>query len=140
MAEIIYKDESYRIVGACFEVYNDKGCGFHESVYQECLGIEFRLQDISAVAKPKLELEYKGHRLEQRYEPDFICFGKIIVELKALSHLTEEHHAQVMNYLKATGFKLGLLINFGHHPRLEYHRIAAHDKWAPTPTDVDLRA
>jgi GxxExxY protein len=140
MAEIIYKDESFQIVGACFEVYNDKGCGFHEQVYQECLGIEFRLRGIPASPKQRLQLEYKGHPLEQRYEPDVICFGKIIVELKALSHLTEEHHAQVMNYLKATGFKLGVLINFGHHPRLEYHRIAAHEKWTSTSISDDFRA
>jgi GxxExxY protein len=139
MAEIIVKDKCFQIVGACFEVYNDKGCGFHEPVYQECLAIEFRLRGIPAIPKQRLHLEYKGHTLEQRYEPDFICFGKIIVELKALSHLTEEHHAQVMNHLKATGFKLGLLLNFGHHPRFEYHRIAAHDRWAPPLINHDLR-
>ena len=139
MPEIIYKDESYQITGACFEVYKDKGCGFHEPVYQESLGIEFRLQGIPAISKPKLELEYKGHKLEQTFEPDYVCFGKIIVELKAVSHLTEDHQAQVMNYLKATGFKLGLLVNFGHHPRIEIMRIVADDRWADrdtTPPDL----
>ncbi|MEI9892786.1 MAG: GxxExxY protein [Chthoniobacter sp.] len=130
MSDVLYKDESYRIIGACFEVYKDKGCGYHEPVYQECLGFEFDLQDLPAIAKPRLELEYKGHRLEQKFEPDFVCFGKIIVELKALSHLIDEHSAQLMNYLKATGFKLGLLVNFGHHPRLEYLRIVADDRWS----------
>jgi len=130
MSDILYKDESYRIVGACFEVYKDKGCGFHEPVYQECLGIEFRLQGIRALPKPRLELEYKGHKLEQKFEPDYICFDEIVVELKAVSHLNEEHRAQVMNYLKATGFKLGLLVNFGHHPRLESVRVVADDKWS----------
>ena len=139
MPEIIYKDESYRITGACFEVYKDKGCGFHEPVYQESLGIEFRLQGIPAISKPKLELEYQGHKLEQTFEPDYVCFGKIIVELKAVSHLTEDHQAQVMNYLKATGFKLGILVNFGHHPRIETMRIVADDRWADrdtTPPDL----
>ena len=130
MPEIIYKEESYQILGACFEVYKDKGCGFHEPVYQECLGIEFRLQNLPAIPKPKLELAYKQQLLEQRYEPDFVCFAKIIVELKALSHLTADHDAQVMNYLKATGMKLGLLVNFGHYPRLEHRRIVAHDSWS----------
>jgi GxxExxY protein len=130
MSDILYKDESYRIIGACFEVYKDKGCGFHEPVYQECLGIAFRLQGIRALPKPRLELEYKGHKLGQKFEPDYICFGGIVVELKAVSHLNEEHRAQVMNYLKATGFKLGLLVNFGHHPRLESVRVVADDKWS----------
>jgi GxxExxY protein len=129
MSDVLFKDESYRIVGACFEVYKDKGCGFHEPIYQECLGLEFGLQNIPAIAKPRLELEYKGRRLEQTYEPDFLCFGKIVVELKALTHLGDEHSAQVMNYLKVTGFKLGLLVNFGHYPRLEYLRIVAADRW-----------
>ena len=125
MPEILFKDESYQIMGACFEVYREKGCGFHEPVFQECLGIEFGLQGVPTIAKPRLELEYKGRRLEQRLEPDFVCFGKIIVELKALSNLVEEHTAQVMNYLKASRLKLGLLVNFGHHPRLEHVRIVA---------------
>ena len=131
MADILFKEESCQIIGACFEVYKEKGCGFHEPIYQECLGIEFRRQNIAASPKPRIEIEYKGQRLEQHFKPDFVCFGKIIVELKALAHLTDDHHAQVMNYLKATDFRLGLLINFGHHPRLEHHRIVASDKWKP---------
>ena len=134
MPEIIYRDESFKIIGACFEVYKGKGCGFHEPVYQECLGMEFRLQNIPAIPKPKLELEYKGCKLEQGFEPDYVCFGKIIVELKAVSHLTDDHRAQVMNYLKATGFQLGLLVNFGHHPRIEYERIVADDRWQDRDT------
>ena len=131
MPDILFKEESYKIIGACFAVYKEKGCGFHEPVYQECLGMEFRLQNIPSIAKPRLELDYKGQKLEQRYEPDYVCFGKVLVELKALSHLTEEHHAQVLNYLKAGGFGLGLLVNFGHYPRLEHHRIVPNDKWKP---------
>jgi GxxExxY protein len=121
--EIVYKDESYRIIGACFEVYNDKGCGFLEAVYQECLQIELASQGIPFVAQPELTLSYKGSSIRQTYKPDLICFDKIIVELKAVSELTDEHRAQAHNYLKATGMKLGLLVNFGSHPKLTYERI-----------------
>ena len=124
MTEIIYKKESYAIIGACFEVYNEKGCSFLEPVYQECLAIEFEYQRISAVAKPSLVLGYRGRILKQTYEPDYVCLEKIIVELKAVSALANEHRAQLLNYLHATGFKLGLLVNFGHYPGLEYERIA----------------
>jgi GxxExxY protein len=124
MTEIIYKTESYAIVGACFEVYNDKGCGFLEPVYQECLAIEFEYQGIPAIAKPSLTLSYRGRILSQTYEPDYVYFGKIIVELKAVSALADEHRAQLLNYLHATGFELGLLVNLGHYPKLEYERIA----------------
>ena len=115
MSEIIYKDESYRIMGACFEVYNEKGCGFTEPVYQECLEIELGMQAIPFEPQAHLPLAYKGHPLRQRFQPDFICFGKIIVEIKAVSALVDEHRAQVLNYLNATGYKLALLVNFGHH-------------------------
>ena len=121
--KIIYKDESYRIIGACFEVYKEKGCGFLEPVYQECLAIELELQAIPFEDQAKLSLSYKGRPLEKSYTPDFVCFGKIIVELKAASQLIDAHRAQVHNYLKASGHKLGLLVNFGHYPKLEYERI-----------------
>lgn len=120
---ILFKAESYRIIGACFAVYNDKGCGFLEPVYQECLEIEFEYLTLAAVPKPKLELQYRGRKLSHGYEPDFICFGKIILEIKAVDKLADEHRAQLINYLKATGHKLGLLVNFGHYPGLEYERI-----------------
>ena len=123
MREVVYREESYAIMGACFEVYKEKGPGFLEAVYQECLALEFGLLGIPAVGQPKLELEYKGVRLKQSYEPDFVSHGKIIVELKAVSQLADEHRAQLHNYLKATGHKLGLLVNFGHYQQLEYERI-----------------
>jgi GxxExxY protein len=104
-------------------VYKDKGCGFLEAVYQECLQIEFEIQGIPFVPQAELDLSYKGRRLTQKYKPDFIAFGQIIVELKAAAHLDDAHRAQVHNYLKATGHRLGLLVNFGHHPKLEYERI-----------------
>jgi GxxExxY protein len=138
VTEIIYKQESYGIVGACFEVYNDKGCGFLEPVYQECLGIEFAHQRIPAIAKPSLTLSYRGRILTQSYAPDYVCFEKIIVELKATSALTDEHRAQLLNYLHATGFELGLLVNFGHYPKLEYERIARTQHIKPKTDLCDI--
>lgn len=123
MPEIIYREESYKIIGACFEVYKQKGCGFTEPIYQECLALEFVIQGIPFILQPKIEMEYKGTKLEQHFRADFVCFGCIILELKALSKLVDEHRAQVLNYLHANKFRLGLLVNFGHHPRLEYERI-----------------
>jgi GxxExxY protein len=123
MAELIYKEEAYRIIGACFEVYNEKGCGFVEPVYQECLAIELGIQGVPFIASEELALLYKGRPLVQKYKPDFVCFGSVIVEIKAVSALCDEHRAQVHNYLKATGYKLGLLVNFGEHPNLIYERI-----------------
>lgn len=140
MTEIIHRKESYAIVGACFEVYNEKGCGFLEPVYQECLGIEFEYQHIPAIAKPSLVVTYRGRILTQVYQPDYVCFDKIIVELKAVSALIDEHRAQLLNYLHATGFQLGLLVNFGHYPELEYERIAKSQRVKPKtdPSDVSL--
>ena len=135
MTEIICKKESYAIIGACFEVYNDKGCGFLEPVCHECLAIEFEHQGIPAISKPSLTLSYRGRIPMQTHEPDFICFGKIVLELKTVSGLADEHHAQVLNYLHATGFDLGLLANFGHYPQLEYQRIA---KTRSTNTRTDF--
>lgn len=124
MTEIIYREESYRIMGACFEVYKEKGCGFLEAVYQECLELELADQDIPFEAQPLLGLAYKDSPLKQTYAPDFICYEKIIVEIKAVSALTDEHRAQVHNYLRSTGHRLGLLVNFGHYPKVESERIA----------------
>ena len=123
MVDILYKDESYRIMGACFEVYKVKGSGFLEPVYQECLEIELELLGIPFKAQSELQLHYKGRVLKSKYIPDFICYEKIIIELKAVKALADEHRAQVHNYLKATGIRLGLLSNFGHYPKLEYERI-----------------
>ena len=123
MTEIIYRDESYRIMGACFEVYREKGCGFLEAVYQECLELAFGDAQLPFLAQPKLSLSYKGRPLKQTYTPDFVCYGGIIVEIKALSQVADEHRAQVHNYLHATGHRLGLLINFGPFPKIESERI-----------------
>lgn len=120
---IVYKTESFDIMGACFEVYKEKGCGFLEAVYQECLEMEFGDRKIPFRAQLPLALTYKGRLLKSKYVPDFICHEKIVVELKAVTGLTDEHRAQVHNYLRATGMKLGLLVNFGHYPMIEYERI-----------------
>lgn len=122
---LLYQAESYEILGACFEVYREKGCGFVEPVYQECMEIELRLRGVPFAAQKPLPLEYKRCPLRAKYEPDFICNEKIILELKAVSELADEHRAQVLNYLKATGFKLGLLVNFGHYPKVQLERIVA---------------
>jgi GxxExxY protein len=121
--EIIFKEESYSIIGACFEVYNQLGAGFLEAVYQECLEIELTSRGVPFLARCPLELAYKERPLTQRYVPDLLCYGSIIVETKAARQLADEHRAQVHNYLKATGCRLGLLVNFGHHPQLEYERV-----------------
>jgi GxxExxY protein len=117
------KEETKRILGACFEVYNFKGCGFSEPVYQECMEIELELRDIPHEAQKSLGLEYKGRKLKKTFEPDLLCFDQVIVELKALKELNDEHRAQLMNYLKATGLEIGLLVNFGHYPGVQYERI-----------------
>jgi len=124
MSNLIYEDLTYQIRGALFEVYKEKGAGFLEGIYQECLEIEFEMQEIPFEAQTPLKLSYKDHPLKKKYIPDFICFGKIIVEIKAVSTITDEHRAQVQNYLKATGYKLGLIVNFGHHPQIQIERIA----------------
>ena len=124
MSDLIYEELTCKIRGALFEVYKDKGCGFLEGVYQECLEIEFEMQDISFMAQYPLKLSHKGHPLKQKFIPDFIVDEKIIVEIKAAKDITDEYRAQVHNYLKATGYKLALLVNFGHYPQVQIERIA----------------
>ncbi|MEI6107846.1 MAG: GxxExxY protein [Opitutae bacterium] len=123
MPEFICGEETHAILGACFEVYKDKGCGFLEAVYQECLELELTERCIPGKAHPALSLEYKGKMLKQTYQPDFICFDRVVLEIKAVSKLADEHRAQVHNYLKATGLRVGLLVNFGHYPLVEHERI-----------------
>jgi GxxExxY protein len=120
---IIYKEESYKVVGAAFKVYNTLGPGFLEAVYQEALEIEFQRQGIPFEREKELKIQYDGVELKQTYKADFVCFEKIIVELKAVSNLDDAHRSQVYNYLHATGYKLGLLLNFGNSEELEKERI-----------------
>jgi GxxExxY protein len=121
--DILCRDECFQIQGAVFEVYREMGCGFLEAVYQECLGKELLKRGIPFVEHQELRLSYKGELLRQTYIPDFVCHENIIVELKALALTSGEHKAQVLNYLKATGMRLGLLVNFGCHPKATVERI-----------------
>lgn len=121
--EIFQKEACFQIQGAIFEVYREMGCGFLEAVYQECLQREFTLLGIPFVAQQELRLTYKTQSLQQTYRPDFICHESIIVELKALPAVTAAHKAQVLNYLKATGLHLGLLVNFGDYPKATIERV-----------------
>ena len=122
--EIICKEEAYAVQGACFEVYKTLGAGFLEAVYQEALAREFELRKLPYREQPELKLQYKDLTLRQTYKPDFVCFDKVIVEIKAVSNLIPEHEAQICNYLKMANLRLGLLVNFGHHPKLEMKRFA----------------
>ena len=121
--QLLFAGEAFRIQGAVFEVSRQMGSGFLEAVYQECLAIEFALQGIPFDASPALALTYKSQPLKQSYRPDFVCFGRIIVELKVAREIAPEHRAQVLNYLKATGLRLGLLVNFGSAPKARVERL-----------------
>ena len=120
--DLLFKDECYKIVGACMEVHRTLGCGFLEPVYQEALAFEFQRQGIPSEREKEYEINYKSLVLSKTYKVDFLCYGNIIVELKALGQLSKEHMAQVLNYLKASHLKLGLLVNFGT-TSLNYERI-----------------
>ncbi|MBR1834708.1 MAG: GxxExxY protein [Bacteroidales bacterium] len=120
---ILFKQESYNIIGAAFQVYNQLGFGFLEAVYQECLELEFIKRGIPYAREQELKIKYDGIELRQTYKADFVCYGEIIVELKAVSMLDPSHRAQVYNYLHATGYRLGLLLNFGSDSELERERI-----------------
>lgn len=120
---LLYSKESYAINGAAMEVYNNLGHGFLEAVYQEALEREFKLRGIPYEREKELTISYKGEVMKQTYKADFVCYGKIIVELKAVASLDEAHRSQVYNYLHATGYSLGLLLNFGYSDGLEHERI-----------------
>jgi len=120
---LLYAEEVFAIQGAIFEVNRHMGAGFLEAVYQECLAIEFQARGVPFVACRSLKLAYKGQPLRQFYQADFVCFEKIIVELKAVRELASEHRAQVLNYLRSTGLKLGLLVNFGSAPKAQIERL-----------------
>lgn len=120
--EFPFKDECYDIIGACMEVSNELGAGFLEAVYQEALCYEFADQGIPFENEKILDVYFKGRLLRKKYIADFMCFGEVILEIKAIDALHPEHTAQVLNYLKATGKKIGLLVNFGTS-KLQYKRV-----------------
>lgn len=124
MSVILFKEECYAIQGAVFEVYREMGCGFLESVYQECMEKELIYRSIPFVVQPDLQLAYKSELLRQKFTPDFVCHSQIIVELKAVKEIIPQHQAQVINYLKATQLRLGLLVNFGAYPKATITRLA----------------
>jgi GxxExxY protein len=117
----IFKEECYQIIGCCMEVYNHLGSGFREAVYQEALEMEFAEQDLPFEREKKMRIKYKQKILKKKYFADFLCFDQVIVELKAVSELTNLHKSQLFNYLKASDKRLGLLINFGADT-LQYKR------------------
>lgn len=123
MATFVHGEETHARLGACFEVYKAKGCGFPEAVFQACMEPELADRGIPFVMQPRLKLHNKGRELRQVYQPDFLCFDEVILEIKAVSNLADEHRARVHNYLKATGLRVGLLVNFGHYPLVEHERI-----------------
>lgn len=135
MIELILKEEVYAIVGAAMEVHREKGFGFSEPVFQECMEIELADRKIPAVAQKEMQIRFKGRTLKKTYLADFLAFDRIIVELKALDKLTSREDAQVINYLKASGLEVGVLINFGGRS-LEWKRLVKTDK---IPLAVDLK-
>ena len=121
-SKIVYKDESYAIIGACMKVHRALGTGFLEAVYEEVLEKEFIIQNIPYKKQVQLDLYYEGVKLKKHYRADFVCYDSIIVELKAVAQIPSVFYAQLQNYLKCTNMELGLLINFGT-PSLTYKRI-----------------
>ena len=122
MIDLLYKSEVFRIIGIAMEVHNELGPGFLEAIYQEAMELEFKHQNIPYEREKPLNVYYKGSLLDKKYISDFICYDKLVIELKALSELNSEHESQLINYLKATKLRVGILINFGAQS-LEYKRM-----------------
>ena len=120
---LLLKDEVYAVVGAAIEVHRELGPGFLEAVYQEALEMELRQRAIPFEAQKPLRISYKDRVLNKEYFADIVCFGQIIVELKALNRLSGNEQAQILNYLKASGLRVGVLINFASHGKLEWRRF-----------------
>lgn len=124
--ELIFKDEVYQIVGAALEVSNYLGCGFLEAVYQEALELELNDRQIPNIPQKSIKIKYKSKTLKKEYVADFECYNQIIVEIKAIKQITAIEEAQMLNYLKATSYPVGVIINFGC-PKLEWHRYVNTD-------------
>lgn len=123
LVDLLYKDEVYAIIGAAIEVHKQLGSGFLEAIYQEAMQIELESRSIPFKSQKELQVFYKGQLLKKEYLADFVCYEKIIVEIKALYHLTGLEESQLINYLKVSGLRLGLLINFGSIGKLEWKRL-----------------
>ena len=122
MTELILEDEVFAIAGAAMEVYYSMGIGFLEPVYQEALGMEFSRRGIPFKRECELDIHYKGTKLVKKYVADFVCFGQVIVELKMVPRLTNIEVAQLLNYLKITKMRVGILANYGARPKLEWKK------------------
>ncbi|MFA7056445.1 MAG: GxxExxY protein [Candidatus Cloacimonadales bacterium] len=120
---LLYKDECYKIQGAIFNVYKELGCGFLESVYQEALEIELSGLDIPFESQKEIKISYHGTELKRTFVADIVCYNKIILELKSIKELVGVNRAQILNYLKATNLRVGLLVNFGTHPKVQIERF-----------------
>jgi GxxExxY protein len=123
MVELLLKEEVFAVVGAAMEVHSELGPGFFEPVYQEAMEIELADRAITFLAQQPLDIRYKGRTLAKKYTPDLVCFRQIIVELKALDRLSGVEESQLLNYLKASGLRVGLLVNFGSQGKLEWKRF-----------------
>src|SRR5438445_9355182 len=132
----IYKDEGYRLMGAAFEVYNDRGHGLAEEIYQECVEIELEMRGISFRPKEEIKCFYKGRQLKKRHILDLFVFGCLVVELKAVSELAPEHEAQLINYMRITRQPVGYLVNFGHEGTLEWKRFILSELIAQIPQNT----
>lgn len=138
MSDLLYKDEVYAIVGAAMDVYNELGPGFLENVYQEALQIELQSRKVPSKASQEIHIKFKGKELKKFYIADFICYEKIIVEIKAMDKLALRDEGQIINYLKATGLKVGVLMNFGHYPGLEWKRLVLTKDFYPKSAKPSL--
>lgn len=136
MAELLYKDEVYAIIGVAMDMYNYLGPGFSEAIYQEALEIEIESRKIPNNPQQEIYIDYRGTKLKQFFKPDFICYDKIIVEIKAIDRLTSREESQLLNYLKATGMPVGLLINFGADKDLEWKRMVLTQKPIRVPKAI----
>ncbi len=126
--DLLYKDEVYAIIGAAFEVYNTLGPGFLEAVYHEALGIELMERGIPFESEKIIRIVYKERLLNKEYQADMVCYNEIILEIKALSLITADHEAQLLNYLKAMDMSVGVLVNFGNVQKLEWKRMVLGEK------------
>lgn len=120
---LLYEEEAFRIRGAVYDVYRAMGAGFLEAVYHECLEIELARRGVPFETRKPFALSYLGQSLRHTYIADLICYGRIVLELKAVRAIAPEHRAQTLNYLRASGLRLGLLVNFGATPRAEVERL-----------------
>lgn len=136
----IFKDEGYHFMAAAFEVYNDRGYGLAEEIYQECLEIELSLRRMTFQSKAELKCFYKGRELKKRYTPDLFVLGCLVVELKAVTELAPEHEAQLMNYMRIARQPIGYLVHFGHKGTLEWKRFILSEFISPghEPTTTSL--